>query len=187
MHFCFAVITKEFPTDEVIREKIDPYYEDRYYDVDEDEERPKRPIFLWDWFQVGGRYGGKIKLRMNDNDETYKWKYYAKEPRAGRLFRSMLLEEAGRSVRFFTEEYYHPYLGSRDGYIRVDGCKVSDVIDFEETAIDSFGFIGKNGEVYCRRSFDGDEWVDDLKYDDEVRAAIEDVQDCYLTFVDIHD
>lgn len=192
MHYCICVITDEFPSLKVIEEKMKPYNE-----YDYDDEKDERPRILWDGWQIGGRYCGRIKMKVNREDEKYEWGFYNPEPRAGRLYRSMMMEgciAAGKMVPIGNElwhcreEDYYNYLGYRDGYLRVDGCAVKDVIDFEENATSTWGFIGKDGEVYTRNYWnrEQEEWVDDEEYEDKVKAAIADVNDCYITFVDIH-
>ncbi len=190
MHHCICVITDEFPSLKVIEEKMEPYNE-----YDYDDEKNERPRILWDGWQIGGRYCGRIKMKVNREDEKYRWGFYSPEPRAGRLYRSMLTEgciAAGKMVPIgnelwhFREEDYYPYMGYLDGYLRVDGCAIQDVIDFEETATSTWGFIGKDGEVFTRDYWNGEKWVDDEEYEDKVKAAIADVNDCYITFVDIH-
>ena len=192
MHYCFAIITKEFPTDDVISKVLQPFNEEEFYEKNKDSEEKEYPVFLWDWWVVGGRYCGMLKLKIDDNDEEYRWKYYAKEPRAGRLFRSMVCERFDRGNKdrmLFTafEDEYRSYMGYADGFIRVDGCKVKDAIDFEDGVIDCFGFVGKNGEAYARESWNGSDFIKDEHYEEKVREAIKDVQDCYVTYVDCHD
>lgn len=198
MHYCIVVITKEFPTDDVLYKALSPFNEDDFYDKFEDSDeipREEYPAFLWDWYQVGGRYGGVLKLKIDYENEEYGWNYYAKKDatRAGRLFRSNMCEEIdmlNKKAPYFipTEDKYREYMGSIDGYIRVDGCKVKDAIDFEETVTNnSFGFIGKDGEAYARDSWDGHDCIKDEQYEEKVKEAIKDVQDCYVTYVDCHE
>ena len=197
MHYCFVVITKEFPTDDVLSEALAPFNEDAFYEKREDNPEEEHPVFLWDYWQVGGRYGGKLKLKIDYDDEEYRWMFYAKigEPRAGRLFRSKMCEtldslQKQKERMFFTpiEDDYRGYLGSNDGYIRVDGCKVKDVIDFEETVVNNgYGFVGKDGEAFAKETWNGHDFIKDEHYEEKVREAIKDVQDCYVTYVDCHD
>lgn len=194
MHFSIVVITKEFPTDDVLSKVLDPFDEETFYEKHEGENIKEEdyPIFLMDYWQVGGRYGGNIKLKIDYEDQEYRWQFYAKENqyRAGRLFRSKMCEGLDREKVYFeaTEDVLRAYMGSADGYIRVDGCKVKDVIDFEKTVIDdSYSFIGKDGEAYARTSWNGNDFIKDEQYEEKVREAIKDVQDCYVTIVDCHD
>jgi len=190
MHACICVITDEFPSQNVIEKKMEPYFEYREEDANE-----SVPPFTWDGWEIGGRYCGRIKLKIDHEDETYNWGFYAKTPRAGRLFRSLFLESCnkvgkmvpiGNELWGFSEERYYSYFGYYDGYLRVDGCRIKDVIDFEKTATSTFGFIGKNGETYAREFWNGEDWVDDETYEEKVKEAINNVEGCYITFVDIH-
>ena len=190
MHACICVITDEFPSLRVIEKKMEPYSAYREEDINE-----SIPLIKWDGWEIGGRYCGRIKLKINHEDEMYHWGYYAKSPRAGRLYRSLFLEnciEAGKKVPIgndlwhCSEERYYAYFGYYDGYLRVDGCRIEDVIDFEKTATSTFGFIGKNGEAYARNFWNGNEYVDDETYEEKVKEAISNVEGCYITYVDIH-
>lgn len=44
-------------------------------------------------------------------------------------------------------------------------------------------------EAYARNYYDNasKKYVDNDLYEEQVKAAVQDVQDCYLTFVDIHE
>lgn len=195
MHTCYLIITEEFPTNDVINEKIRPYNEDEFYARFEGEihDDVKRPDFLWDYWVVGGRYGGLIKLKIDKDDEEYRWMFYEKEPRAGRLFRSAMCEtldkgKTGGLMFHLAEDEYRGYMGSDEGFIRVDGCKVKDVVDFEKTIIETgYGVIGKNGEVITREYWDGKHFSDNEKYEEQLREITKDVQDCYITVIDTHD
>ena len=199
MHYCIAIITEQFPTDDVLMEKLEPFNEEKFYSqFDDEEEMPKNvvyPQFMWDWWQVGGRYNGLLKLKIEKDNEEYGWEFYSKEPRAGRLYRSKLFEECFNKVRsdgtrllLGSEEDFYGYLGYQDGYIRVDGCKIKDVIDFEQTILNhGWGFIGKDGTVYSRSYWNGRNYIVDEKYEEKVRNAIKNIDDCYVCYVDIHD
>lgn len=91
MHCCILLITKEFPTDEAISNIMRPYDES----LDEYDDNGKRigdyPVFQWDWYRIGGRYNGSLKLKADKTDEKYNWRYYVSEERNKRLFHSCLL------------------------------------------------------------------------------------------------
>lgn len=110
MHFSTLLITREFPTEEKIEEIMDIYNEANYYDqYSEDDSippiqkpivpltsywKPLVPLINYDWYQIGGRYNGRLKLNVNDeNTKKYEWDYYARESRNGRLFHSYLLSK----------------------------------------------------------------------------------------------
>ena len=63
MHYPVYLFTDEFPTDEVISKAIAPFNEDS-------EETNPNPIISFDYWVLGGRYNGAIKLRCDDDDEA---------------------------------------------------------------------------------------------------------------------
>ena len=63
MHSCCLLITKEFPSDDVIQKILEPFNDDVYYSQPEDGR--VRPAFCWDWYSVGGRFCGTVKLKVN--------------------------------------------------------------------------------------------------------------------------
>lgn len=190
MHYCCLIFTKEFPTDEVLDRVLTPYYENS---IDEDSECPTP--FSFDWVEVGGRYNGKLKLRADEEDDKYRWRYLEREPRAGRLFRSMFLETAGRLrqqnyiIRF--EEDFFGSMGFRDGYLYVDGGCVNDMINLDSGGTDCFCFVDATGEdqvAFARRWIDDGKWVNDDEFDDKVKEVTEKAKrdDCYICVVDLH-
>ena len=82
MHYCCLLITKEFPTEEVIHDALAPFNEDDV--LEQPEESRIYPAFTWDWWQVGGIYSGQFKLKVNENDEKYRWEYYDHTQGSGR-------------------------------------------------------------------------------------------------------
>ena len=94
MHYCVLLFTKEFPSKNEIDEIMQPYYEEN---AEYDDETGKRltpyPVFEWDWYQIGGRYNGYLKLRVDKDEEYYKWGYYLREERNKRLFYSHTLSQ----------------------------------------------------------------------------------------------
>ena len=92
MHYCVYLFTKELPNDEQIKKIMYPYYE--YAVEDEEAVNPDYKIDIgWDSCDVGGRYGGLLKLKcLGKEDDVYRWNFYVDTPRAGRLFRCSFLE-----------------------------------------------------------------------------------------------
>jgi len=189
MHYCVAIITEDFPTNEVLEKKLAPYKAENFYKDDEEEETELKerpfPDILWDWWTVGGRYCGLIRLKVDEENDFYKWGYYTKDLRSKSLFRSDLLDninENRRTLYIFDEDYVYGYFGKRYGYLHVDGARIRDIIDFEDTITEhGYVFLGTNGETFVR---DTD---DEQKYKDDVLNAVKGLEDCYLTFVDIHE
>lgn len=191
MHYPIYVFTKEFPTDEVIEKVLAPYNDDA--DPDLYTYPGVRPDIRWDWFGIGGRYGGFLKIRCDkDYDEFYQWMSLIGERRAGRLFRSNLLENYstafGKRVTGYDEVYAFLYCGYRDGYIFADGAKISDLVNFDELTHMGYGYIDPaNNEDSSREYFINGEFVKNERYDEQLAVAMERNKDGYLTVVDIHD
>ena len=174
MHYCCVIFSKEFPSDAVISKMLSPFYED-------DETRScKYPAFLWDWYGLGGRYNGLLKLSTKKNSDKYEWGYYIANPRAGRLFRSYLLEE------MIVEEIFFPSLGFRDGFLYVDGAKISDTINVDDL-INCYCFIDINGNGYAREHWDGEHLTKNENFDELIKSTIKNSQDYYACIVDLHD
>jgi len=191
MHYPIYIFTKEFPTDEVIEKVLAPYNDDA--DPDLYTYPGVRPDIQWDWFIIGGRYGGFLKIRCDkDDDEFYQWMMLGGERRAGRLFRSSLLENYSTAFRrrFTSSEEVCAFLycGYRDGYIFADGAKVSDLVNFDELTHMGYGFIDPaNNEDSSHEYFINGKFVENERYDEQLAAAMERNKDGYLTVVDIHD
>ena len=185
MHYCIAVITKTFPTDSLLNTIMSPYNEEDFYEKDEHENLPY-PTFMWDWWQIGGRYAGEIKLKINEDDSEYNWGFYVKESRAGKLFRSFLLEKMQKAnIKFYSEEDYFTSMGYRDGFLYVDGAKIKDIQNIEE--LNCFSFIDKNGNAFTRSYYNRGEFIKNFNFDEQFQNALKDSQDCYIIFLDIHD
>lgn len=194
MHFTCMLVTKEFPTDEVIENKLNKYAEEPYYEaMDNAEDVPVRPLFMYDYYRVGGRAGGELKLKFDykDNQTEYRWMYFSKEPRAGRLFRCGPLESMGKAAKqsgyFWHEEDYYPYMGSRDGYLYVDGAKIADLLEQDNLVDNSYVYVGWDGAEYAREEWTGETWEEDDQYEEKVKKAMENSQDCYVCMIDMHD
>ena len=184
MHYCCLVFTDEFPSDQVITEKLAPFNDEVYYSANDG--RP-RPMILYDWWQVGGRYSGQIKLTINEDDDFYQWSYILSKPRAGRIFRSKLLEDFSKkevSFRFYEDELYLS-MGYRDGYILVDGAKIRDIGNVD--GIGCYCFVDEKNEAHAREYFYGNEFNNVPTFDVELKKAFERNKDGYLCVVDIHD
>ena len=167
MHFCVAMVTKEFPDDKVIEKML---------------EKNNIPH---DYFQVGGRYCAKLKLEVDKDDKHYDWCYYAKDRRSGRLFRSGIMET---KIKDFEEDYF-PYFGFDCGYMLVDGCRIEDCLNLDEAMTNSYMFLSEDNDMVCRDVLKKNE------YNAAVRKIIKTDQDCtfgygidgYACIVDVHD
>ena len=204
MHYCIYLFTKELPNDEQIQNIMYPYYEYAVEDEDEEAVDPDPKVDIrWDSWDVGGRYGGLLKLKCNKKDDRYKWQFYIDAPRAGRLFRCRFLEkllnikkEHGRLMclhGFYSfntiEDNFFNYSGIWEDYVRVDGCKISDLLDSEELIDHGYGFVD---DVFSKQST-RDFWnrkecsfIDNPEYENELKTAFDRNKDNYLTILDLH-
>lgn len=188
MHYSCFVFTKEFPTDDILYKVLAPFNEEDFYD---NEEKTRiYPEFLWDWFKVGGRYSGLLKLSVRKNKDKYDWGFYFKGGRNGKLFRSQLIDTINKFKQnnpegwMFREEDVYGELGYRDGYIRVDGCPVIDILNRKK--LSCYCFVDKNGNAYSCEKWNGENYEKHEDFDEVLTKTINDSLDCYLTVVDIH-
>lgn len=65
MHCCLLLITREMPSENRISEILKPYNEENL-ECDETGEIISFPIFAYDWWEIGGRYASKLKLKIDD-------------------------------------------------------------------------------------------------------------------------
>jgi len=191
MHYCLMLLTNNFPTDRVIEKALKPYNGNKWYaKLKKTNDESDRPLFTWDYWQVGGRYNGKLKLKHDCNDDSseYEWMFMAMEPRAGRLYRSFLIETLAKTNKpIFIEDDYLSSIGARDGYIYVDGGKIADMLNFGEEYLRCYCAIDADGNAYAREHWDGNNWVDDAEFEDKIKAICENRTDGYVVFIDIHD
>lgn len=187
MHYCILVITRKFPTVDVLDTAMRPFNEEDFYKKQEKDESTPRPVFKWDWWQLGGRYCAHLKIDVSGgNFAKYDLEIYAKERRVGRLFRSQLLENLRLRPGFLSnpsEEDALCYMGLRDEVIYADSARVEDC----KSIPDAWGIVLPDGEAFCREFWDGDHWNKNADYDAQRAAAIEANKDCWISVVDIHD
>lgn len=190
MHYPIYIFTKEFPSDQVIENVLKPYKDDA--DLSLYDSPLVRPDIHWDWFDIGGRYGGLLKIKCDLDDEYYQWMMMGGEKKAGRLFRSRFLETYSGPFRdhlFSSDEVYaFLYCGYRDRYIYADGAKISDLVNYTDLTHKGYAFIDPAyNEARSREYYINGEFVENEQYDDQLAAAMERNKDGYLTVVDIHD
>lgn len=180
MHYCVHLITKAIPTKEEINKIMKPYNDDNIEDM-------SSIIFSWDYWIVGGRYCGRIKLKVDMEDEEYRWKYYSSVPREGRLFLSTLLEEIRKNFSLYKnrEEDWVGYLGIHDNYLYVDGARIKDIVNLED--LRCFICINVDGTVIARERWNGEDFITDQDFDKKYEEILEKSKDYFLTVLDIHD
>lgn len=187
MHYCCLIFTKEFPTDEVLEKVLKPFNSEDFYD--QPEEQRVRPAFTWDWYVVGGRYGGEIKLKVDRDDKKYKWSYIIDEPRNGRLFRSALLDTLAHYRRrtwdiAYRENYDFDYMGFADGFLYVDAALADDIQNISEMGCHCF--VDQNGNAFARAYYN-EEWETNQEFDTQLSNAKANCSGCYICVVDLHD
>ena len=178
MHYCCLVITNEFPADEILEKVLFPFRDGT----------ENNPPFTWDWYEVGGRYNGMLKLKIDDTDKKYCWRTrYRDNPRNGRLFRSFLLtqiETLSDSSSVYFEDEYFPSMGSREKFLFVDAGYIPDLLNFE--SIDCFCVIDKNGNAYSRERRKGKGVEENDKFCDQLKTVKDSSKDCFACIVDLH-
>lgn len=65
MHYCLLLITKEIPSENRFSEILEPYDEENL-ECDKTGKIISFPTFTYDWWEIGGRYSGKLKLKIDD-------------------------------------------------------------------------------------------------------------------------
>ena len=185
MHYCLMLFTQDFPKKDDI-ENIMSKYNDNVVYSDDEEKEIEYPQIMYDWYQIGGRYNGSVKLRVDKDNEVYRWKFYEMNPRNGRLFWSRLLSDMQENkTRFYNEEDYFRSMGYNEGFLYVDGAKISDVINLEQ--IECYAFIGFDGEAYARSWWNGNDFIPNNDFDERLKAEKEKSKDGYVTIIDYHD
>ena len=202
MHYCCLLFTDKIPSKKDISDKLAPFNEEAYYSrVDEGEEGKERPVFLWDWYEIGGRYKGEIKLKLDWNDDKYRWKYLQLDNyRNGRLFISELcsrlqeIPELLGKLEKATGKFQHIYydetewllsMGANDGYIYVDGAEVQDIINYDD--LNCWCYVDSNGVGNARDYWNGDKYITNENFDEELNEVKNRNKGKFVTVLDIHD
>lgn len=192
MHYCVHLLTKELPSEEEIKEIMQPYNDDVVYGNEDEEKEIVYPAFTWDWYQIGGRYKARIKMKADDEDSEnrnyYNWNFYDRNERNGRLFWSSLLSTLKKYITpsfMFHEEDWFMNMGFKDKYILVDGARQKDVLNLNE--IECYIVVLPDGSAIARESWNGKEFIEDKDFDEKHKKALEDNMDGFITILDIHD
>ena len=190
MHYCIFVFTHRCPTLEQLNNIMAPYKGTEYWNDESDTVSP--PTFTWDWWQMGGRYGGMLKLKIDPEDEgeRYGWRFIPRENRNGRVFWSSLLNKANESYSYsaWSECEMFAHLGFADGYIRVDGAYVCDILNRDD--LGCYGFIGEDGKAFVREYWNGEHFENCEDFENQYATMMEKAAadpDMFLTVIDIHD
>lgn len=191
MHYCIHLLTETLPSKEDIEEIMRPFNDDEAAKYDDEGEliEPITAPFMWDYWVVGGRYAGRLKLKVDyEAEDEYRWKFYEHDkPRTGRLFHSTLLEEIRKNFPIYkkSEEDWFSYLG--DGtFIRVDGAKIAHLLN-DLADLGCYGFVDADGTGYSRERWTGHEWLENPDFDSRYQEALKNNADGFITVLDIHD
>lgn len=172
MHCKGYVITKELPSEEKLNKILEKY---------NDENEDNKSGFYWDWWQIGGRYGGKIKIHFDPSENEDNW--FCNNNRNGKYFISNGLNRIKEEVRWYDELEFMAYMGLIEYVLYVDGGYSKDFIDFDIT--DCFLIIDDKENLYVRKQWKNHEWIEDKQFDDKVSKI--DLKDKFITIIDFHD
>lgn len=192
MHFCLLFISKELPTDDYIFEKLSRFseYKNQIYDENEKIDIKKYP-FTFDALIVGGRYGGMLKYKTEEEDYMFYGKPLNKVKIRSNLFDNLqdyynepfALDVISRKI---DEVAFIDYLGFREGFIYCDGCRISQILNKEE--IDGYClYDAVTDSAYSRESWDGENYIENKSFENVIKEALELHKEDYLTIIDLHD
>lgn len=172
MHYKGHLVTKKLPTDDEISKLLEKYRED----FDKEQE------FAWDWYEIGGRYGGKIKINFNPDDNEDNW--YCFRDRNNKYFISQAINELKEKIKpYYDELEWLKYMGLREKILYVDGAFYKDMINFDLS--DCFVVIDDEENLYVRQQWKNHEWIENKQFDDKVSKI--DLKDKFITIIDFHD
>ena len=169
MHCKGHLITDKLPTEDAIRKILGKYSEDE----------PGIKIFEYDWYAIGGRYGGRIKIKFNpaENEDGY----FLFQHRNNKYFISNILNELGDNILKYDELDLLKYMGLNDKVLYVDGGYYEDIINFE---LDNCYVVITEDEVISREIWNGDDWIDNENFDKKISKLSLDGK--FITVIDFH-
>lgn len=171
MHCRGHIITKKLPTRELLNEILKPYH---------CEEENNESGFDWDWWQIGGRYGGGIKIHFDPNENEDNW--FCLHDRNNKYFISAALDELKENIKFYDELDWLQYMGLKENTLYVDGGYSKDFIDFDISSC--YVVIDEEGKIYTRETWNGEAWKQHLDFDNKVKEI--DLTDKFITVIDFH-
>lgn len=170
MHCKGYLITKEIPTEQKLNRILEKYSSEKVNDEK----------FEWDWWQIGGRYGGKIKIKFNPDENEDK--YYCGRDRNHKYFISNILDDIKINCKWYEELDYLQYMGLNDNILYVDGGYYSDMLEFE---IDNcYLVIDDEENLYVREVWENGHWIEDNDFDNKVKNI--DLKRKFITVIDFH-
>lgn len=197
MHYCCLLFTEKIPTHDEIDKIMKPFSDEEVYkDYEEDDdgnpigEKPNYPAFMWDYWLIGGRYNGLLKLKVDfdensQNNEKYKCLFC--EDRNGVLFHSYLISEMqkDRPKWLYSEDKCYNAMGFIDGFLRVDGADIDDLLDFDK--FECYCYVDLDGNGNSRNRWDGKDFIPNPNFDAQLAEQKLKCQGKFVTVLDIHD
>lgn len=170
MHYKGYVITKKIPTNEQISKILKKYR----YDYEKQKE------FDFDWYSIGGRYGGQIKINFNpkNNEDDY----ICFRDRNYKYFISDVLNEIKERFDFYDELDYLKYMGLNENILYVDGGYYNDIINFDIT--DCYLVIDDEENFYVREIWKDETFITDNEFDNKIKNI--NLKDKFITVIDFH-
>lgn len=170
MHYKGHLITDKLPTNDTIRKILGKY----------SEYESGLKIFEYDWYAIGGRYGGKIKIKFNpeENEDNY----YLFQHRNNKYFISNLINNLDNNPLKYDELDLLKYMGLNDNILYVDGGYYKDMINFE---LDNCYVVITESEAIPREIWNGDNWIDNEDFDKKISKLSLDNR--FITVIDFHD
>lgn len=173
MHYCGYIITKKIPSDEDIENILEPYNEETHEGLE----------FAWDYYVIGGRYGGKLKINFNPDKNEDGWYCNRSHDRNYKYFISSKLKELKSNLPYYDELENMMYMGLKERVLYVDGAYYKDINNFDIT--NCCFVINDDGKLYSRELWRNHEWVNDEEFEDKVKKI--NLENKFITVVDIHD
>lgn len=173
MHYKGFIITKELPTEERLAEILEKYRET---------DGPCIYGFEWDWYEIGGRYGGKLKINFNPENNEDNW--YCFHDRNNKYFISEALNELKEKIKpYYDELDWLKYMGLWEDTLYVDGAYYKDIIDFDIT--NCYLVIDDEENLYIRETWNGDNWIKHEDFEEKIKEI--DLNGKFITSIDFHD
>ncbi len=169
MHYKGHLITNELPTNDTIQKILGKY----------SESEPSLKIFEYDWYDVGGRFAGKIKIKFNP--EKNEDNYFLFRHRNNKYFISDLINSLDNNSLKYDELDFLKYMGLNDNILYVDGGYYKDMINFK---LDDCYVVITENEAIPREVWTGDDWIANNNFDKKISKLS--LDDKFITIIDFH-
>lgn len=168
MHYCLYLFTRKLPDDEEIRRIMYPFN-------DENDEKWEQP-FHWDWYVIGGRYGGEIHAEVSSIHESDLGLGYSLSSVNKKEVRSRLFDTVPDS-----EYMMYSYIIEDDHSIRVDGAYIKKITNYNDVRDSGYVFVTEDGRCTARDD------AGSREYDKLLSTVFNEYKDGFLTILDVHD